>query len=190
MSLKISQKSFLGLNGQGFLSSPSGCPPPPSPSGAGSRKNLPCMPPSTATSLSASSLELWCWLWWLGRSSRCPVSQRAKNRGRRGSRSSPFWASRAWWARPGGWLCSHPWVCPPSTSLPSSTPCKVRLQGGHGLSHWHQVPGGQGGHFPGHGIPQKPAQVKGANFRYARLLWDLGQQGWLVSPGPGSGKAT
>lgn len=45
------------------------------------------------------------------------------------------------------------------------------------------IPGGQGRHFPGHRIPQKPAQDKGANFRYARLLWDSGQQGRLVSQG-------
>lgn len=54
---------------------------------------------------------------------------------------------------------------------------------GEAVSSAPGVPGGQGGHFPGHRIPQKPTQVKGANFRYARLMWDSGQQGWLVSPG-------
>lgn len=49
-------------------------------------------------------------------------------------------------------------------------------------------PGGQGGYFLGHRSPQKLAQVKGADFRYPRLLWDPKQQGWLVSQGPHKSK--
>nr|BAC29721.1 unnamed protein product [Mus musculus] len=77
------------------LEFPSGYPPP---AGAGSRKSLLFMLLSTATSLLPSSSVLWYWLWWPGRSSLCPVSQRAKDRGRPGSRSSPCWASPVWWA--------------------------------------------------------------------------------------------
>lgn len=94
-SRKIIWGSILGQNGQGFPPSPSGYPPPP---GAGSRKSLPFMLLSMATSLSPSSSVLWCWQWWPGRSSLCPVSQRAKDRGKPGSRSSLCWASQAWWA--------------------------------------------------------------------------------------------